>query len=118
MVTLKRNHHYQGIIFDDGVQQFIQGMRWEDDYEYEDLAEDFREYFNDHFAKISEPVTVKKGVTVIRTHCSVDKFPEKYAEWHDNNVGKEAMKHFGSGEAYFRRVGIPTFEITDLGGLL
>ena len=79
MVTLERNNSYQGIIFDDGVQQFIQGMRWEDDYEHEDLADDFREYFNRHFSKISEPITVKRGVTVIRTHCSVDKFPEKYA---------------------------------------
>ena len=112
-MKLTRDNEFQGIIFDDGVQEFVKGMRWPDDYECDVLATEFVEYFNRHFATISEPLRVASGITVIRTHCSVDKFPKKYAKWHDNDVGKAMTKHFGSGEAYFRQFGIPTFDINE-----
>lgn len=113
MVTLVLNNNYQGLIFDDGVQQFIRGARWEGDYVHEDLAADFRDYFNKNFSRISDEIEVRKGVKVIRIHCSIDKFPEQYSEWHDNATGKMIMKKFGSGEKYFEKIGIPTLVLGD-----
>ena len=109
MMKLERNHNYQGLVFDDGLHKFVTGPHWEGDDENEELANEFREYFNYKFGKISEPLKIGHGIWVIRVHCSVDEFNEKYSELWDNAMAKEAYKELGPKG--FTKFCIPTFVV-------
>ena len=112
MVILERSNPYQGIIFNDGVQLFIQGPRWEGDTAWEEVGEDFREFFNLNFAKISESYDLAKGIKVIKVNSSIDKFPVRYAKIWNNAIGK--IMFAKEGDKALLPFCVPTYEIKSL----
>ena len=91
-MILERNNEYQGLMFLDGFQTFIQGERWPGDDEGEELGERFRRYFNKNFSKKSIPIELSKGIKVIKVNCSIDLFDDHFAGVWDNKMGKLMTK--------------------------
>ena len=106
-MILEKNNEYQGLIFLDGYQTFIQGERWPGDTEWDELGDLFRRYFNKNFSKMSVPVQIAKGIKAIKVNCSIDLFDDKFAAVWDNSVGKMMTKED------FISMCTPTFSITE-----